>query len=178
MARPDPHPLITELAKALLPSTPGQPDGDAGKGKGNAPAGKPATPADLAAASELPELVIFAGFLGATVTQPVANKDWRLLYLDWRLMTWLLVQEDGILLAEKVKDETAPSGERDVIWVRADAPVRSGSGPQSVEARFLTGEFTRAGDFDAPPTGGTFAGSTGVFCEAKTVGCCYRRSRG
>jgi len=173
MAKPVPHPLVEELAKALLPPAPA-----AQGAKGKAAPAQAATAADLAGASELPELVIFAGFLGDTVTHPGAGKDWRLLYLDWRLLTWLLVQEDGIVLAEKVSDETAPSGMRDVIWVKAEASVRSGSGPQSVEARFLTGEFTRAGDFEAPLTGGTFAGSTGVFCEAKTVNCCYRRSRG
>ncbi|MGH2969197.1 MAG: hypothetical protein ACRDK0_09050 [Solirubrobacteraceae bacterium] len=164
-----PHPLVDTLAKALGPKAP--PSMSYGTG------GTPSATAILAQATDVPELVTFSGFLGDTVPQPSGNV-WRLLYLDWRLQTWLLVEEGEILHAEKVKDDGAPSGLVDVIWVRADASVRRGSGPQSVEARFLTGAFTRAGDFDASPTGGTLAAATGIFCEARTPVCCYRRSRG
>ena len=162
-----PNDLVTKLAAALLPP----PVGAAGKKA--PPAG---TPVDLAKAPHVPELVVFAGFLGANIKDP-GGADWRLLYLDLRLLNWLLVEEGGILYNDTIEDDKVPGKRRDVIWVDADAAVGKGSGSQSVQARFLTGEFTRAGDFDAPLTGATLSASTGVFCEAKTPLCCTRHSR-
>ena len=139
-------------------------------------------------ASNLPDLIAFTGFLGPTIDQPVPGaqaadaqappaRTWRMLYLDLELRTWLLVEDDEILVSEKVEDHAAPSGKRDMIWVRADAPVGHGSGSPSVETRFLTGDFTRAGDFEAPPAGGTLSAATGVFCNARTASCCHRKSK-
>jgi hypothetical protein len=174
-----PHPLVVALAKALRPpdstsSTTQQTEGATEEELMRAAA---LATEEFARAADLPQLVAFAGFLGGTVPQPGMATDWRLLYLDWRLLNWLLVKDDDVLHVERVKDPTAPSGERDVIWVNADAPVRGGSGAESVEARFLTGDFTRAGDFDAAPSGGTGSAATGIFCEARTPFCCYGRSR-
>jgi hypothetical protein len=129
----------------------------------------------LARSDGVPNLVSFAGYLGATVTHD--ESDWCVLYLDVELRTFLLVEKDGIVRRKPVKDEKAPSGMRDVIWVKAEAAVGRGGGPQPVESQFLTGEFTRAGDFDAPVSGGTLAAATGVFCEARSAACCYRRTR-
>jgi hypothetical protein len=63
--------------------------------------------------------------------------------------------------------------------VEADALVGSGSGTQPVEATFLTGEFTRAADFDASSGGGARGGSTGPFCQPRSPLCgyCYRPPR-
>ena len=36
----------------------------------------------------------------------------------------------------------------DVLWVKADTAVCSGSGALSLEGLFLIGDFTRAGDFE------------------------------
>jgi hypothetical protein len=161
MDKPDVHPLVDALASGLEVPAPPNTQIKAG------------SPEALARASDVPELVSFAGFLGDTIPQPgQAAKKWRVLYLDLELRNWLLVLDTDILDAQKVGDKTAPSGERDVIWVRADASVGRGRGSPSVEARFLTGEFTRAGDFEAPPTGGTLAAATGVFCEFRTPSCC------
>jgi hypothetical protein len=161
------HPLVDAVAGALAARTIA--------GRTPLPTG---TADALAQAANLPDLVTFAGFLGGIVQHPRTNVDWRVLYLDWQLRTWLLVEDAEIRLAQRVTDDTVPTGERDVIWVDTDAAVGKGAGSQSVEARFLTGEFTRAGDFDDTPTGGgTIAAATGVFCEAKSVGCCYSRSR-
>jgi hypothetical protein len=168
---PTPHQIVVELAGALNPP--------AVTVAGTAmPAGSPGALAN-AAAADLPELVSFIGFLGGTVAQPGAtpSKLWRVLYLDWRLQTWLLVEETEIVDASFVRDDRVPTtGRRDVIWVSADAWVARGGQPQSVESRFLTGEFTRADDFDAPLVGGTLAASTGVFCESKSPLCCTRHS--
>jgi hypothetical protein len=107
---------------------------------------------------------------------PISQTDWLVFYLDASLQTWLLVQREAIVLRRTVHDELSPFGSHDVIWVRGQAPIRRGSGPQSIQQRFLTGDFTRAGDFDAPPTGGTFSSPSGLLCAAGSPGCCPRHS--
>jgi hypothetical protein len=160
----EPHDFVTELAKKLLDR------------RGELVSEEPEAVANqLAGNPDLDELMSFAGFLGGIVKN--GEREWRLLYLDTCLQTWLLVEENDIVYNTTVEDDTAPAKKRDVIWVRADASVGRGSGAQSAEARFLTGEFTKAGDFEARPTGGTMAAATGVFCEARTPFCCYGRSR-
>jgi hypothetical protein len=130
----------------------------------------------LAEASGMPELVVFAGFLGDVVTKPHSDEDWRVLYLDLALTTWLLIEARGILNFKSIGDPLLQPIERDVLWVDKDAVVGRGHG-HSIEKQFLTGEFTRAGDFEAPPDGGGSGAATGVFCEARTPSCCYRLSR-
>jgi len=122
--------------------------------------------------ANIPGLSLFAGFLGGSVTRDKA--PWRLLYLDSRLDTWLLVQQSDIIVHQRLKDENAPSGMRDVLWVNATANLVRGSGPQTGDGRFLVGQLTRAGDFAASSTGGTFSAATGLLCEATTPGCCIR----
>ncbi len=136
----------------------------------------------LAAGQEPPsvprvaDLVTFVGFSGPTVVQP-GGKNFLLFYLDPAQQSWMLVEQDQIRYHQEIKDDSAPRGRRMMIWVSVDAAVGSGSGPQSDEARFLTGEFTRAGDFSASPMSGTMGAVTGVFCEARSPSCCYGRSR-
>ncbi|HET8755844.1 MAG TPA: hypothetical protein VFM58_07535 [Solirubrobacteraceae bacterium] len=127
----------------------------------------------LAATAFVPELATFVGYVGATLRQqPGSETYWTVLYLDPQLSCWLLVPTNGIVARDRITDEQAPNKQRDVIWVRADASIGVGSGTLSVQAQFLTGEFTRAGDVDAGPGGGTLAGATGVFCEGRSPGCC------
>jgi hypothetical protein len=135
--------------------------------------------ASSAVAAHSPQLFTFTGFLEPTlIPQPGREaKTWQLMYLDLQMTNWLLVENDGIVDRNTVQDEKVPGGTRDVIWTAADAAVGIGRGSQSVEARFLTGEFTRAADFLASPSGGTAAAATGVFCEAQSVGCCRPSSR-
>jgi hypothetical protein len=120
----------------------------------------------------LPGLSLFAGFLGGSVTRDKA--PWRLLYLDSRLDTWLLVQESDIIIHQRRADENAPSGVRDLVWVDATANLLRGSGPQTGDGRFLVGQLTQAGEFAASSTGGTFSARTGLLCEATTPGCCIK----
>ena len=127
------------------------------------------------AATSTSQLVTFTGYLGDKITWP-SGQQWRLLYLDLRMDCWLLVEESGIVDAGTVKDDTSPNGRCDLIWVKADAAVGVGRGSQSNEARFLTGQFTRAGDSQASWEGGTHTATTGVFCGASTVSCCRRIS--
>ncbi len=141
----------------------------------------------LADSSGLPALVTFAGYLGATLqkddkVRPVVGSPyrglWSVLYLDTRLWNWLLVRTDGIVFRDAIFDEKAPCKQRDVLWVTADTAVGLGDGSLAVEAQFLTGTFTQAGDFDDRPAGGgTLTAATGVFCEASSFGCCLRKSR-
>jgi hypothetical protein len=118
----------------------------------------------------LPGLSLLAGYLGGTMTRD--NASWRLFYLDARLDSWLLVAENDIVVHQRLKDENAPSGVRDVLWVDETANLLRGSGPQTNDGRFLVGELTRAGDFAASTSGGTFSAASGLLCEATTPGCC------
>jgi hypothetical protein len=165
-----PHPLVpeltTELGEAGIPSLTGA------LKKGATTQQKALV---FAESSDVPELVTFVGYLGATIRRE--RRDWCVFYFDWQLDNWLLVEQSGIVRRQTIQDLAAPSETRDVIWVKADAAVGATRGSHSVEAQFLTGEFIRAGDFDVPVSGGTFAPSTGVFCQAKSAGCCTRRTR-
>lgn len=142
-------------------------------------AGARASGSTGATSTSLPELVTFVGFVDGYVTAPWGSTaDWLLMYLDSQLQQWLLVEGSGIQESDRIVNDIAPSQERDVIWVRRNAAVGWGRGTQSDEARFLTGEFTQAGDFAAAPGGGTMAATTGEFCGAGTALCCRRPSQG
>lgn len=167
MATLNTHELVTKLAAALpAPAV------------GRAAEGSPAALAG-AAADTVPALVTFAGFIGDTIKQPGVTpaRAWRVLYLDTSLRTWLLIEENGIVDASDVQDDTVPTtGRRDVLWVGRGTSVATGGTPESVQARFVTGEFTRAGDFEASAPGVTAAPETGIFCPT-TPSCCYRTTR-
>jgi hypothetical protein len=183
-----PHPLVTGVSKELCKK--GEPaltalaekaeqaaNADEDAAADAEPPSKEEYANALAEASQLPELVIFAGYLGGVIERDADGIKWQLLYLDWRLSTWLLVQQEDIVFRKALEDHTAPFNKRDAIWVKANALITRGSGPQPVEARFLRGDFTRAGDVSASVTGGTFSPATGIFCEATTPSCCGRPTR-
>ena len=130
---------------------------------------------DQLASSQTPELLTFIGYLGASTTGQDGGTWWRL-YLNWRLSECLLVREEDIVANDRIKDPDAEFDVRDVLWVKADAMVKTVSGSVPADVQFLTGEFTRAGDFEVGIDGGTATGATGVFCEARSVGCCKPRT--
>ena len=180
MAEFVPHPLVTSVALKLaekrvgtLPTpaaarvSPESVDDDKAE-----VAEKQKLADKFAEQANLPGLSLFAGFLGGSVTRE--KTPWRLLYLDSRLDTWLLVQESDIVVHQRLPDENAPSRVRDVLWVDATANLVRGSGPQTGDGRFLVGQLTQAGEFAASSTGGTFSAATGLLCEATTPGCCIR----
>lgn len=135
------------------------------------------SPRAFAEASNLADRILFAGYRGPLVRHD-DGRLWRLLYLDLELTEWLLIEDSGIVAESTVVEDASPfNQERNVVWVKADAAVGRGSASQAVQAQFLTGKFTRAGDFEAPLSGGTLAAATGVFCEARTPSCCRVRSR-
>jgi hypothetical protein len=160
------HPLVTNLAGALNVAAPaGAPYGSGSSGA-------------FANAADVPKLVMFVGFLGPLVPAPATGDQWQVLYLDLELRDWLLVEDAAIVDSSTITDDAVPfNQQRDVIWVSDDAPVGRGTGSQSVPASFLTGEFTRAADFDdAQPGSGTVGAATGVFCQ-RSIGCCTPKSR-
>jgi hypothetical protein len=155
MAR-KPNPLVEALAKSIaLPAI------------GTFAAGSPGA---LATTSNTPEIVTFVGYLGATVKYD--SIDWRVLYLDPELRDCLWVDDKAILHDVRITPPGAPPDGLDVIWVKGDTPVARASGLEAAQAQFLIGEFTRACDVEAAPTGGTLSASTGVFCEGRSPGCC------
>lgn len=167
------NPLVTLIAQALQAS-----GGPRPLQAGIRPVAGDPPETVYARAADYSELFTFTGFLGSIVGQPGhEDKEWQLMYLDVPLRNWLLVEADGIMQRSMVTDERVPGEQRDVIWVTGDAAVGIGRGSQSLEAQFLTGEFTRAADFRASPAGGTTAAATGVFCEAESIGCCRPSSR-
>jgi hypothetical protein len=134
----------------------------------------------LAADPTVPPLVTFAGFLGGTITADGSSRTWRVFYLDAKLLTWLLFEDDKIVHSQRLEDETAPFGERDILWLRSSTSVTEGSGvprANEIEAQFTRGDFIGAGDFSASLTGGTFSRATGLLCEVQTPGCCGRRTQ-
>ena len=159
-------------AAAVLPS----PDGKIIDDDRKCASEKNVVATTLANQENLPELILVAGFLGGPVKRD--REDWRLLYLDSRLQTWLLIMENDIVVHQRLDDDHAPSGKRDALWVNGTATMVHGSGSRANEGRFLVGDFTTAGDFAASATGGTFSAATGLLCEASTPGCCVgRRTR-
>src|SRR5262245_3491766 len=129
MAELAPHKLVVAAAKGLASAVGGDLQtavtGDA-------------THEDLATMfanqANLPGLIVIVGYVGAKIPQGTAT--WRLVYLDARLDSWLLVDESNIVVNEKLKDPEAPMGEYDVLWINATANIMRGSGPQTNDARF------------------------------------------
>jgi hypothetical protein len=131
---------------------------------------------------DFPEVVAFTGYLGGTVTEtpPGRGGSWRILYLDSQLQNWRLIPDEDILVFSRMDDDDAAFNKRDVIWVASDALTASGDAPPRPEAqaKYLRGDFTRAGDL---LEGGTGVGpgtdpQTGVFCPI-TPRCCTRSVR-
>lgn len=182
-----PHPLVTGVAKGFNEKDVASfgaalqevlPRPKKGEEAGAKPPGDKDLLGALATAGELPDLVAFAGFVGPELPYEWSGvKKWRLLYLDWRLVTWLLVPEDRIYYSARIEDKTVPDEGRDVIWVDGNARIKRGGGPQTLQARFLSGDFVRALDLRESLTGGTFTAATGVFCEAVTATCCGKPTR-
>ena len=121
---------------------------------------------------ESPERRSFVGYVGRTFNH--RGNNWTLLYVDSALESWMIVETDGIVGRRPIPPDAGSGTPEalDMIWVLADAAVGRGGRSLTVEGAFLCGNFTRAGDFEASPTGGTLAASTGVFCEARSAGCC------
>lgn len=178
----EPHPMILELALGLAKK-----DGtlsEAGEAY-NAARDTLQTQRDLvnelAKTTDLPELYTFAGYLGGIVVdvKDPTQANWQILYLDAKLLTWLLVDQEDIVATNRVDDDTSPFGSRNYVWLKSDASVSQGEGPpqkHEIEARYLRGDFVSAADFAASVTGGTFAPVTGPLCPL-TPGCCGKRTK-
>jgi hypothetical protein len=131
---------------------------------------------------DFPDLVALAGYLGGTVDERPPGKEgsWRILYLDSQLQNWRLIPDEDILVFSRMVAEDAAFNRRDVIWVDRDALTATGGAPPrpDAQAKYLRGDFTRAGDLMAPGIGGAPSPDpqTGVFCPI-TPRCCTRPVR-
>ena len=176
MADFEPHPLVTSVARKLAEKDVGTLKAEAEKTiadrRGSKGTEDEAYAEALANQANLPGLSLIAGYLGGAVSREGAT--WRLVYLDARLDSWLLVNENDIVDYQRLTDDKAPMSQRDMLWVDASANLLRGTGPRTNDGRFLVGELTRAGDFAASSTGGTFSAATGLLCEATTPGCCIK----
>jgi hypothetical protein len=166
MAEYEPHPLVVALARELL-------DDEKLVGQHGQGVSDEQVASTFAHDATVSGLLTYAGYLGG-VLEDEASGTWIVLYLDAKLLTWLVVQEAGIVLHRRMDDKTAPDGQRDVIWVKRDAFVTKGSTPPSPEKRFLQGDLIRAGEFSASLTAPALSSATGIFCEADTIGCCKK----
>lgn len=128
---------------------------------------------------EIPELVTVAGYLGGTVELGDDRAKWWIVYLDSQLESWRLIPHKDILLHSSMDDDNAPFKKRDLLWVDADALTTRGESPPrpELQAQYLRGDFTRAGDLVAPAPGAPMSASTGVFCEVTTPSCCTKKVR-
>jgi hypothetical protein len=114
------------------------------------------------------------GYLGGVV--PHADKNWQVLYGEPTLSKWAAVPVDYILLHHRTRQRSAAFGEIDILWVNGEAPIAQGFSSAPAEAVFLTGRFTRAGDFSASYADVTPQSDSGLLCEAITPGCCTLHS--
>jgi hypothetical protein len=133
--------------------------------RANAPAAEPSAA----------DVIIFEGYLRGSAGE--GREHWVVLYRDLELERWLVVEETSIRGRAQIQDPGWPRHVRDRIWVYKDAVVGTGRGPVTTETMFLLGEFTRAGNVEAAPAGGTLPpASDGVFCP-RSPNCCPYRSR-
>jgi hypothetical protein len=126
-----------------------------------------------------PELVLMAGYLADRVPDPDPSASpWQVMFSDETLEMYLLVRSDDIQFHDRVDDTNAAFGVRDVLWVRADAPLLRGERTESVVSRIANGAFTSARDFRASMSGGTLQGASdlGPLCTELTPCCCRRLS--
>jgi hypothetical protein len=130
---------------------------------------------------EIPDLVTLAGYLGGAVDVALRgpSETWQILYVDLALQNWRLIPADDIVLHDRMDDDDSPFKKRDLLWVNADAQTARSEAPPrpEVQAKFLRGDFTRAGDLTPPPIGGARPAATGVFCDVITARCCTKTVR-
>jgi hypothetical protein len=181
MNRLPPHPLVIGLAAteddkdaveaSRLAATAAELAAKLDPPAGVGPALYPPNVDRFSVSTKKPDYILFAGYLGGFADPPPHHT--RLLYLDAKLATWLILPRKDIVLHNRVKDDTAAFGLRDVLWVKSHARVVQGEAAESVQQRFLSGPFTRAADVAGPPFVAEGAsGDSGLLCEAVTPGCC------
>jgi hypothetical protein len=133
---------------------------------------------DFGAAASSAALQLFTGYLGGKWRHENHEDWWRILFVDSVMRNWIMVKSDDILYSQRVDDDKAAFGSRDYLWVAADAHVGRGGAAASPESLFVSGTFTRAGDFSASLRGDTWSGSNdgGLLDEATTPSCCGSNS--
>jgi hypothetical protein len=124
--------------------------------------------------------VLVAGYLGGGVGPAgdqrtgLVSDPVQVLYLDAGLVNWLLVPLAEVALFNRVKDDSAAFGVRDILWLRPDAKLVSGDRSESVVRNYLNGPFVRVDEISVTISGGTYPRQSGLLLEATTPGCCSR----
>jgi hypothetical protein len=91
------------------------------------------------------------------------------------LVNWLLLPIAEVALFNRVRDDSAAFGLRDVLWLRPEAKVVSGDRSESVARNYLNGPFVRVDEISVTISSGTYPrGQGGLLLEATTPGCCSR----
>jgi hypothetical protein len=137
-----------------------------------APTTLPDVVGDFGVGADTTQTKLLVGRLGGRCQYPPDARWWRVLFLDVDVNRWILVLEDDIKDHQIVKDPRIPGGAIDYMWVKADTPVGPGDLKTDPRNLFLTGGFTRAGDFDTSVRGDTYSPASGLICEAITPGGC------
>jgi hypothetical protein len=115
---------------------------------------------------------LVAGYLGGCEERD-GRPPSQILFLEANLATWLLVPLKDIAVHNRVEDDSAAFGVRDVLWLKPNARVVRGDETDSVASSYLNGPFISADDIAPTVTGGTFPGTGGgLLLEAITPGCC------
>ena len=171
-----PSPLIAGLRGSATP-TKSTPIGN----------GAAVDPGAIAAATDLSDfgikpnstaLTVLVGFLGGRKQYAPDDRWWRSLFLNPALTEWVVIDEEQILEAYRANDDRCPGGSLDYIWVKSETPIGSGGLQTDPRNLFLTGGFTRAGDFATSVRGDTYSPASGLICEAITPGGCTGKSPG
>jgi hypothetical protein len=172
-----PHPIVVSLAETL------------GSDKvkvvlgGRKPLGAPAPDAaledvlptqigDFGTLAGSPEIKCITGYIGGQCTYPSSSIWWQILFLDANLRNWIIVDRQQILYSDRRDDREAAAGKRDFIWVKADTLIAHGDPQTDPKNLFLTGAFTRAGDYETSVRGDTHSSASGLICDAITPGGC------
>jgi hypothetical protein len=126
-----------------------------------------------------PDLEVIQGYNGSCVCEKrfePAEQWWHVIFLDIRLSKWVIVPWEAMQLYERREDPSLPFGYADRIWVAADARIGVGDVTTSVDALWLSGDFTRAGDFRSSLGTASGSSTSGVLCDAITPRCCKKAS--
>jgi hypothetical protein len=106
-----------------------------------------------------PETRLLTGWFGDS-----GEERYRRLYTDAQLSGYVDIPADAILHTEEIRD-AQPAGSV-LVWVKADAPLKSGGPTSSRAARFLQGHVAQ--DF---ASGGLSLEQAGLRCATQSPGC-------
>jgi hypothetical protein len=136
------------------------------------PAGQPVENAIDIFTAAAGQYTLVAGYVGGCWRGGGDDMVRQVLFVTAKLASWLLVPLDDIQLFNRIEDDRAPFGVRDILWLRPDTRVVQGQESDSVPRSYLNGPFIRADELASSARTGTYARTGGLLDEAITPGCC------